>query len=71
MVAWALSMALIDLPFSPWTHVTFKHFEQHQSSEGHDGQDPDRMGREKRAGAERCEGLWIESERPFLKHHYH
>ena len=25
MVAWALSMVLIDLPFSHWTHVTFKH----------------------------------------------
>ena len=25
MVAWALSMVLIDLPFSPWTNVTFKH----------------------------------------------
>ncbi len=24
MVAWALSMVLIDLPFSHWTHVTFK-----------------------------------------------
>ncbi len=25
MVVWALSMVLIDLPFSHWTHVTFKH----------------------------------------------
>jgi hypothetical protein len=25
LVAWALSMVLIDLPFSPWTHVSFKH----------------------------------------------
>jgi hypothetical protein len=25
MVGWALSMVLIDLPFSHWTHVTFKH----------------------------------------------
>jgi hypothetical protein len=24
MVGWALSMVLIDLPFSHWTHVTFK-----------------------------------------------
>ncbi len=26
LVAWALSMVLIDLPFSSWTHVTFKQF---------------------------------------------
>ena len=25
MVGWALSIGLIDLPFSHWTHVTFKH----------------------------------------------
>ena len=25
LVAWVLSIVLIDLPFSPWTHVTFKH----------------------------------------------
>jgi hypothetical protein len=25
MVDWALSIGLIDLPFSHWTHVTFKH----------------------------------------------
>ncbi len=25
MVGWALSLGLIDLPFSHWTHVTFKH----------------------------------------------
>ncbi len=31
MVGWALSIGLIDLPFSHWTHVTFKH--------------PSRMGR--------------------------
>ncbi len=31
LVGCALSMVLIDLPFSPWTHVTFKH--------------PSRMGR--------------------------
>ncbi len=24
MVGWALSIGLIDLPFSHWTHVTFK-----------------------------------------------
>ncbi len=26
MVGWALSIGLIDLPFSHWTHVTFKHY---------------------------------------------
>jgi hypothetical protein len=26
MVGWALSIGLIDLPFSHWTHVTFKQF---------------------------------------------
>jgi hypothetical protein len=25
MVDWALSIGLIDLPFSHWTHATFKH----------------------------------------------
>ncbi len=25
MIGWALSIVLIDLPFSHWTHVTFKH----------------------------------------------
>jgi hypothetical protein len=25
MVGWTLSIGLIDLPFSHWTHVTFKH----------------------------------------------
>jgi hypothetical protein len=25
IVGWALSIGLIDLPFSHWTHVTFKH----------------------------------------------
>jgi hypothetical protein len=25
MVDWALSVGLIDLPFSPWAHVTLKH----------------------------------------------
>ena len=29
MVAWALSMVLIDLPFSHWTHVTFKQCLRH------------------------------------------
>ncbi len=25
MVGWALEIGLIDLPFSNWTHITFKH----------------------------------------------
>ncbi len=34
MVGWALSIGLIDLPFSHWTHVTFKHYRLHSGGSG-------------------------------------
>ena len=35
MVTWALSMVLIDLPFSHWTHVTFKQVRPSRRACGH------------------------------------
>jgi hypothetical protein len=41
IVGWALSIGLIDLPFSHWTHVKFKHI---GSSGLRYVLDPDRQG---------------------------